>query len=306
MAWVQAPGGDRVGRGLGEEDALPRDENVLEPHLAVQLVEATAERREERVGMAGGHLAAEDGDARRVHRHHEGRPVARVIHSRVGADVDVLGVDRAGVHADLAAQDEAGVGLADHAKRRPLDRILAETVADGGGPRGEREEPSGPDDQVAVAGRAGKLLWRHFALEDHVADAERDEVAVPRRMGHVPRGQEGRGGIAPPHRAEIARALRRGEGPGRALPPGVERAEDDRLPLGIVVAVVPRDVLLHHGTGGGMNRHVLDEALADHPDAASVVQGFAVLAAGPHWVLLMSPRVGGSRRISYPNGPSHA
>jgi hypothetical protein len=62
----------------------------------------------------------------------------------------------------------------------------------------------------------------------------------------------------------------------------VRRRQEDVLPCGIVVTVVPGDVLLHHRSGGGMERHVVDEPLADDPDPASVVQGVAVLASGSH------------------------
>jgi hypothetical protein len=49
-----------------------------------------------------------------------------------------------------------------------------------------------------------------------------------------------------------------------------------------VVTVVPRDILVDHGPGGGVGRHVLDEPFAHDPYPASVVQSFAILAAGPH------------------------
>ena len=35
----QQPSGDRLGRGLDQEHPLPRDEHIVEPHLAVELVE---------------------------------------------------------------------------------------------------------------------------------------------------------------------------------------------------------------------------------------------------------------------------
>ena len=104
----EEPGGDRLGRGLREEDALPRDEHVVEPHLAVELVEPAAERRQEWVRVARGQLAAEDGDAGRIHGHDEGRAMTAVIHPRVAADVDVLGIRGTGVHGHFAAQHEAG------------------------------------------------------------------------------------------------------------------------------------------------------------------------------------------------------
>ena len=66
----------RVRRGQRVEDGahhvetlLVDDEHVVEPHLAVELVEPAAEGRQEWVRVARGYLAAEDGDAGRVHRH---------------------------------------------------------------------------------------------------------------------------------------------------------------------------------------------------------------------------------------------
>jgi len=197
----EAPGRDRIGRRLGEEHALPRDQHLLEPELPVQLVEAAAERREERVRVTGRDLPAEHGDAARAHRHDERGPVAVTVHAGVRADVDVLRVDRARVHADLAAQHEAGAGLADYAKRCPLVGVLAEAVADGGRAGREREEAPGAGERVAIRRRARALLGRDLALPDHVLDAERDEVPVARRVGHVARGQEDRRGVAPAHRA---------------------------------------------------------------------------------------------------------
>ena len=40
----EEPGGHRLRRRLGEEHAVPRDQHVLQPELAVQLVEAPAHR----------------------------------------------------------------------------------------------------------------------------------------------------------------------------------------------------------------------------------------------------------------------
>src|SRR6185503_3086732 len=148
---------DRLGRWLREEDALPRDEHVVEPHLAVELVEPAAERRKVWIRVARGHLAAEDGDTGRIHGHDEGRAVTAVIHPRVAADINVLGIRGTGVHGHLAAQHEAGVGLADDPERGALARVLAQAIADGGSARGEREDPSGAGDQIAVPGGAGNL-----------------------------------------------------------------------------------------------------------------------------------------------------
>ena len=232
--------------------------------------------------MARGRLAAEYRHAGRAHRHREGGAMPAPIHARVGADVHVLGIGRAGVHAHLAAQDEARIRLPNYAKRGPLLGVLTEAVADGGGARAEREETPGARDEVAIARGDGELLRRDLPLQHDVANAQGDEVAVARGMRHVPRrGEYGRR-ITPAHGAEIGRAPRRGEGPWRARARRIRRAEEQILPGRIVVAVVPRHVLFHHRAGEGMERDVLDQALADHPDAASVAQGLPVLATRPH------------------------
>src|SRR5207248_3875760 len=54
----EEPGRDRLRRRLDEKDALPRDEDIVEPHLAVELVEARRERRDEGIGMARGQFEA--------------------------------------------------------------------------------------------------------------------------------------------------------------------------------------------------------------------------------------------------------
>src|SRR3989449_6026261 len=265
---------------LSLHDALPI--YLVEPHLPVQLVEAAAERREKRIRVARRHLAAEHGDAGRVHRHDEGRAVAVAIHSGVGADVDVLGIDRARVHPDLAAQHEAGARLPADAKGGPLAGILAEPVADGGRAGREREEAAGGGDQLAVTGGAGDLLRRDLPLLDDVEDAQRDEVAITGRVGHVAGGEEDRRRVAPAHRPEVGRGLRQREGPRRPHAIGVGRHQQDVAPLGIAMTVVPRDVLVHHRRRGRMDRHVLDEALAHDPNPPAVAHGVSILAAGSH------------------------
>ena len=50
------------------EDALPRDEHVVEPHLAVELVVPDGQRPGVRVAIAGRGLAAQNGDGRGVDR----------------------------------------------------------------------------------------------------------------------------------------------------------------------------------------------------------------------------------------------
>ena len=232
--------------------------------------------------MARGHLAADDGHAGRVHRHHERRPVARVVDPRMAADVDVLRVGRARVHAHLAAQHEPGVGLAHHLQCRTLGRIRAQAIADGGRPRAEREEAPGARDRLTIALGAGDLLGRHLPLPGGFENAQRDEVAVPRRVRHVARGEEDRGGVAASHRAQVGGRPRHREGPGGAGAPGVGRAQQGVLPRRVVMAVVPRDVLVHHPARGGMGSDVVDQTFPDDPDPASIAQRGSVLLSRPH------------------------
>ncbi len=67
------PARDRFGRRIDEENALPRDQHVIEPHLAVELVVAAGERRDKRVLVADRELAAQNRNARRGDRHDEAR-----------------------------------------------------------------------------------------------------------------------------------------------------------------------------------------------------------------------------------------
>src|SRR5215510_6902195 len=95
-------------------------------------------------------------------------------------------------------------------------------------------------------------------------------------------------------RAEVGGAARRHEGPGRACAVVVWWAEQEVAPFRILMPVVPRHVLVYHGPRRGMHGDVLDHSLADHPDAATVAERLAILAARSH------------RRLSYPNDPGHA
>ena len=199
----EQPARHRIGEGLGEEDAVPRDQHVVEPHLAVELVEAGAERRGERVGIARRGLAADHGDAGRIDRDDEGGAMAFVVDAVVGADIDVVGEGRAGVHADLAADHQALVGLLDDLERRSLGGILAQAIADGRGTGGEGEEAAGARDQRAIGLGIGALLGRGVALVDHGLDAHGDQMAVGRRMGDVAGAEEGGGGEAAAHAGEI-------------------------------------------------------------------------------------------------------
>src|ERR1700758_3672186 len=107
------PTDDRFGGRTQQKDALPWDEYVVEPHLAVELVVAAAERRDERVGIAHRDLAADRGDAGCVDRDDKGGAMLANVEAGQAADVEILGIGRAGVHADLAANDDSGIGLLD-------------------------------------------------------------------------------------------------------------------------------------------------------------------------------------------------
>ena len=73
--------------------------------------------------MAGGDLPAEHGDAGGADGNDEGGAMGADIHAGERADVDVFRVGRARVHADLAAEDDPGVGLADGAQGDALGRV---------------------------------------------------------------------------------------------------------------------------------------------------------------------------------------
>src|SRR4051812_919264 len=106
------PARDRFRRGIDKEHTLPRDEHVLEPHLAIELVIAAAEGRNERVAVARRDLAAQRGNAGRIHRHDEACAMLADVDAAEGANIDVLGKGRTRMHADLAADDNAGIALA--------------------------------------------------------------------------------------------------------------------------------------------------------------------------------------------------
>jgi hypothetical protein len=60
------------------------------------------------------------------------------------ADINIFGIGRAGVHADAAADDDPGVGLAQQLQRRAVGRILAQAEADRRGAAAEGQVPAGP------------------------------------------------------------------------------------------------------------------------------------------------------------------
>src|SRR5262249_1767639 len=186
------------------------------------------------------------------------------------------------------------VGLGRRAEGGELGGIGAEPIADGRGARAKGEEASGAGDQLTVAGGVIELPVGDLALEYDIADAESDEVAVARGVRHVPRGEEDGGGVGASHGAQVGGAGGRQEGPGRARAVVVGWAEEEVAPFRILMPVVPRHVLVYHGPRRGMHGDVLDQPLADHPDAAAVAERLAILAARSHL------------RLSYPNDPWHA
>src|SRR5215813_15644322 len=100
-------GGSR--RRFREKHLVPWDEDVIEPHLRIEFIEAAAQGRDERVLMPDRHLAADHGDARRRHRDDECDPMLTARDRTERAYVDVLSEGHAGVHTHLAAHDNAGI-----------------------------------------------------------------------------------------------------------------------------------------------------------------------------------------------------
>src|SRR6516225_4662537 len=138
----QQPPGDRLRRRLDEKNPLPRDEYFIEPHLTVELVVATAQRGDERVVIADGYLAADSGNARGVDRHDEARVMLADLNAIEGADIDILGIGRAGVHADLATDNDAGIGLANEPQGVALERVFAQAIAERRGATTKGQKPA--------------------------------------------------------------------------------------------------------------------------------------------------------------------
>src|SRR5689334_1464699 len=160
------PADDRLGRFTQEKDPLPRNEYVVEPHLAVELVVTAAQRRDERVLIAHRNLAADRRDALRIDRHDESRAMPLDLKAAKAADINVLGKGRARVHADLAADNDPAVGLAHQLQRSALGRIFAHAGADRRGAAAEGQETPGAGDHLAVAGGVGDLLGGNAPLLD--------------------------------------------------------------------------------------------------------------------------------------------
>src|SRR5262249_31352707 len=132
--------GDRLGRRLDKEHPLPWDRNLVEPHLAVEFVVAVAQRGNEGVGVTRPNLAAHGGKSGCGDFDDEARPVAADLHPIEGSYTELLGISRARVHADLATNDDAGIGLANKAQRVALARVFAQAIPDRRGTAAERQK----------------------------------------------------------------------------------------------------------------------------------------------------------------------
>jgi hypothetical protein len=67
-------------------------------------------------------LAAHGGDPGSGDRHDKARVMLADRDAVEGADIDILGIGRARMHADLAADDDPGVGLANQPQGRSVWR----------------------------------------------------------------------------------------------------------------------------------------------------------------------------------------
>ena len=160
-------------------------------------------------------MAADHRHALALDRHDEGRAMAVEVGAVDRADIDVLGEGRAGVHADLAAQGDARLGTADDLERHPVGRIVAQPEADRRRAGGEGQEPAGAGDLGAIGLGVGDLLGRGLVQADRMQHAERDHVAVGRRVGDVAGAEEGRRREALAHAHEVVRGLRHADSRAR-------------------------------------------------------------------------------------------
>src|ERR1700730_16625828 len=103
---------DRLRGRVDKKDALPGDEHIVKPHLAVELVEPAAERRDKRVAVVRNDLAAECRGAGRVDRQDQTGAMPADLDAHKGADIDTLGIGWTRMHAELAADDDPGIALA--------------------------------------------------------------------------------------------------------------------------------------------------------------------------------------------------
>ena len=275
------PARDRVGIGADKEHALPRHKNVVEPHLAVELVIAQRQRRDERVGLTRRRLAAEDCDAGRPDRHDKAGTFAVDVDARHAADINVLGIGGARMHAEPAANDETGVRLAHKLQRDAVGGVGLEALADDRRAAAIGNEAAGARDYVAIGERVIELLLRDILRLHGGQDAECDQIAVGRVVRDVAGAEERRARERPAHADQIFLCARDGESPGRGIV-RVGRREQHVPPFGIPVTVVPGGVFLDNRARRGMPRHILDGADPHDPELAPVAQRLAVFGAGAH------------------------
>ena len=217
------PSRDRLGGGIYEKDALPRDEHVIEPHLAVKLVVAAAERCNKRVGVAHRDLAAERRDSRCTHRHDETRTMPANLDAAHRADIDILGIGRARMHAELAADDHPSILFAYELQCDAVARVLAHALPDDRCAAAIGEEPPGTRDQLAIRDRFGDVFLRGAQGLRRGQHAHRDQIAVGRRVRDVAGTQKCRSRKGSAHADQIIGAPRQHISPRIAGSMGIRR-----------------------------------------------------------------------------------
>ena len=188
------------------------------------------------------------------------------------------------MHAEPAADDHPGIGLADELQRDPLLRVGVHALADDRGTAAKGQKAPGAGDPLAIRHRLGDLMVRGVRRLRGGQHAELDQIAVGRGVGDVAGAQERRLGKGPAHAEQILGALRQHVGPRHPLAAGIGRRQQQVLPFGIEVAVVPEGIFLDHRLRCGVGGHVLDPPLAHDPDPPPVAQRLPVFAARPHRV----------------------
>jgi hypothetical protein len=72
------------------------------------------------------------------------------VDTRKCADIDILGIGRARVHADLAGEHKTRIGFADDLDCGSLAGVLAHAIADRGRTGREGQKAPGGADQIAA------------------------------------------------------------------------------------------------------------------------------------------------------------
>jgi len=186
------------------------------------------------------------------------------------------------MHADFAADDETAIGFPDYLERRPLARVFAHAGADRRRTCREGQKAARLGDEVAIRGGVGDLFWRGVALLRRAEHAQCDELAVSRRVRQIAGREKRRRRKAAAHRDEILGFPRQDISPRHALALLVGQGQNNVLPLGIEMAVVPGNIFFHDTTSSRVFGNVVDPALTDDPDLPAIVQSLPVLGAGSH------------------------